>query len=184
MSGDGLVSQSEYQEGISETGVGCEDLSAVDYIEVAILLSGGDCACNVRSCIGLGQAEASDLAAVCQRAEPFLFLLGSCELFDAGSAKRSVNGKSDAGAGVNLGDLFHHQAVGQDIHACAADFIRERDAEEAKLLHFGDDVHIHLFFFVHFLGYLGNLVLSEFAEQFLHFLLVFCQLKAYHIMPP
>ena len=61
MSGDGLVSQSEYQEGISETGVGCEDLSAVDYIEVAILLSGGDSACNVRSCIGLGQVANSSI---------------------------------------------------------------------------------------------------------------------------
>lgn len=108
--GNRLISQGKYQEGVGKTGVGGENLCAVDDIVVAILLGKCFCAGDVRTCIGLCQAKAADLGSVNEGTKPFLFLLGSRVLLDDRSAQRGVHGDGNTGAAADLGDLFHLKA--------------------------------------------------------------------------
>ena len=83
----------------------------------------------------------------------------------------------DAGAGIDLGHLFHAEGVGQGIGACAAVLTGVGDAQEAALLDLCQKLHVVGLSLVHVLCQRLDLGLREVAEELLLELMRFVQFE-------
>ena len=86
-------------------------------------------------------------------------------------------GEADADSGVDFGDFFHRQGVGDEVHAGAAVFFRIRDAHQAEFAHFVVNVAREDLFFIALGRAGGDPFLGEFLHCFAQAFLVFGQYK-------
>ena len=87
--------------------------------------------------LGLGQAEGGEALAAAQPRQPFVLLLVAAPEVDRHRAERGVGGHRDADRGVDPGQLFDRQHVGERVRAAAPVLLRKRNPHQpqpAKLL--------------------------------------------------
>ena len=81
----------------------------------------------------LGQREAADALAACERRHEARALLLRPELQDRQRARRGVDGDRHADARVRARELLEHQDVREEVRAGAAVLLRHADAHQAEL---------------------------------------------------
>ena len=86
-------------------------------------------------------------------------------------------GKADADTGVDFGDFFDSQGVGDEVHAGPAVFFRIRDAHQAEFAHFVVNIAREDLFFIALGCAGGDPFLGELLHCFAQAFLVFGQYK-------
>src|SRR5712664_2025568 len=127
-------------EDLAHSGVGDENLGAIQDVMVAAVDGGGLGAAGVRPGSGLRQAEAAQhRSSREQRHEPAL-LLGAAEVHDRGGTERRVGADGDGVARVDFRELVNDRDVGEVIHPRPAQPFRPGDSEETEISHLFDAI--------------------------------------------
>ena len=179
----GLVGHGDDDEHIGVTGVGDEDLGAVQDVVLALLVQHGHGldAAGVGARAGLGQAEGAQPLAGAQLGQILLLLSLGAEVIDGVGAQAGMSGEDDAGGAADLAHLLNSHDIAEVGSALAAVLLGEINAHHAQLGHLLDGLGGETLFLVHFLSQRLDLVLSEAAIHLLDEEFFFRQIKIHVI---
>ena len=161
---------------VGDRGVGNPHLAAGDPIAVGNLLGAGLHPAGIGTGIGFRQAEAADPFAGSELGQIFLALVLVAIGVDRIHHQRGLNRVHRAIAGIDALDLARHQAIGDVARIGAAIFLRQRDADQAKLAHLVEDFAVGLFLKISLGDARQQLVLGIGARGVAHHALVFGEL--------
>ena len=112
-----------------------------------------------------------------ERRQPFLLLLFGAEGVDRVGGKRGVRRDQHAARTASLGDLFHHNDVGEHVQAGAAVLLGKIAPHEAHFTHLFDQRVGNRVLFVDFYGNRLDLFFDEIAHGRLQYLVILAQLE-------
>ncbi len=157
-----FVCPGENDIGIALTGVGDEDLGAVEDPVVAVAHGGRSGASGIGAGGGLGQTEAAHLFTFGQGHEEFLLLLLGAEQVDRVGAEGEMGRQGHPGRGADPGQFLDSNRIADIIGSGPAIFLRKDDAGQAE---FGQPVKHQLpvkpFLFVTFRSRGGHLLFGK-----------------------
>ncbi len=173
-----LVGPGEDDIGVGVTGVGDEDLGAVEDPLVTLTDRRGPGAAGVGPGRGLGQAEGAKGRALGQRDEVFHLLLFGAEQVDRVGTEGQVGREGDTGRAADPRQFLDGDGVADVVGAGAAVFLGEDDAGEAEFAqaieHQGA---VEMLLLVALGGRGGDLGLGELAYHVTEQVLFFGQFK-------
>ena len=172
-----MVGDSDDDKDISETGVGDEDLGAIQDPAVILFLGNGLLTLCIGTSARLGQAESAQPLAAAELGQVLCLLLRGTVLINRSSTQAGVSGDDDTGGATDLAQLLHCHDVGQHIAACTADRGGEVNAHHAQLAHLLDGLFGEVLFCINLLSQGLDFVFSKLAVHLLHHLLLLGQSK-------